>query len=579
MSIYGKHSQWFLESTTDFEYINAKLQQNSSKSYQYLLSYEYIIPQLTTDLRTFVNTFQTNYFGFLDQMLQKQGSKNIGYNQVNIRQLIIGDYTYLLDKVHNKNILKILYYANNIHLEFSKNYSYFMDIQPIYLLNENQFYGNGRLYYDYLYQYDYKLPFEHLFKFQVFHSFNYNKSCFLNVILHNVLRQSIPTLLFSAAIGQYFDDNIDTIMQSILNSAVQYLEDNIERLTDEFYQFVVNNNLFIFTNSNYFKDHVRTTFKDYLLDDIIPVLTEQLIGYTLYNSIAITNTICSYYSSYIAYKTLIDDVYIGNTLNYFNADLNYLLALEETLYSQLTNTFQNEYSDDLNQIQYVITQYKDYPLFYINSQLYSHYLWISYLKTFNNYKSFYLPNQVYQNESDIMNLVHDHIELDDINSTNITTILKSKFEDKTLLTPVLKAIFSDSYIRMLTDIINNHLTDTIIQNLLPNLQENINDHIYFNYNKPYAYVDYIKTFLTNMLSEMVLTHEGFQPVSQQLVDDLFGYVDSTIIANLEDDFPKHSLETQSDFNYNYFEFFNYFFISSRTAQYINDYMIKFEVKP
>lgn len=577
MSFYGKYVERTLDQLCDHIQLASKVKSDIDIVYNYLLTYEYIPPDKTDEIIGFVNLFNLNVFDFITSLLQSSSSdphKKIGYNQLKIRESVIGNTSNLLSKVTNKDILKNIQYIRRIEDKFQGSYHYFQSLLHLFHNSHKTYPILNRYYYDFIYKYDLKQPYEYTFRFNIFNELDdvyRNKSAILFVILYSVLRDSVRGHGIRNDFQSYFDSIMPSFRNQLITEFNTFIDTNLNNFASDFYKYVINNNIFIYHESDHFENHVIQVFKEFI-NTACKSCFNDIVSTFFFNSSFLADNIEDLWTSEIAYKCLKNDVYHRLNIQYFDTDLLYALGLERYMYLQLSVKFRDYYKEDLDQLQYITVQWKNNPLFYINTQLFIHYLWIVYKFNMDDYKSFQFPDIALENDYDIIEYVLDKISISETNAGQLATLLNNYISVTSHISIACNIAVLDMLLNFISNFIESEsVTLKIINVLIPNIVGDVHKDFYLQL-ESYKIVDAIKLFLKAFFYREILNGNLFGNMISNISTDLQSLVTS---VNVTSNHIENALERQYLITPNLYGFFERYFFSVRTSEYVNDYIAQY----
>ena len=562
MNYYGKYIRQTLNNIYNFEKILNEVQYDFNILYDNILNNYYLIP-----------TEEKYYFSFIKNMINKEilpfkhqildgNLQRIGYNPIKIRNSIIGDPNLLLNKITNYDLLKILRLKTNI----KQYYTSFQNQQQLSnILIDNISILRNRYYCKPNSDYT-KNIFPYTFIFNP--EFDENEtSSIIYIFLQSLLYKSSSYSMLDSSLLNYFslhkiniDDDFENFM---LNKQTEF--------TNSLYKSLINNNLLFYNEIENFENSNKIIINTFLTQ-LTTIFTNKFENY-IFDSSLIGREITENFNNCIAVKC-IATIYQNNSVNYFDIELDMINNLEKMLYELHKKKFNDIYSSDLIQLQYIISQFKNDPLFYINAQLFSHNEWLKVILEKNEYHSIdLLSDSLLENDYAYLDTIFKHISIIDEESLIllITSIFNSsQSEYLNCIKSVLYdefAILIDVFIQ--TDEVNN----LIIDGLLKPISQQINTKYHFEYNK-FEYVEVIKLNIKLYLYNSIFNGNLFNNTITIIYD---GTVNLLNTLNLSVGDIQYQLNQLKILKKEFYNIFERYFIAVTLSQFINKYLSNYIV--
>jgi len=394
-SIFGIFNDSFFQKTCDPQIILTTINSDISLLNSYLTSNKYIFIKPTDDIISLFNTYNDK-IDYYQKLITIINNNAIGFNQVKIYNKIFGDTTPLLNRIDNAvrvdDFYDRIYNVNNkINKYFIKDHSMIMAYCNIFRRNNDMI--NRYIidliniptsnYYNLFINMFENLPIDHS-----------NKSFILYSILHQLIIKAMSMTKFTQI--AYNDISISPLISTstIQTEYSNYINNNINQIADSLYDFLYHHNLFFKFESNSFKsDNIQLIINNFQ-SELINSLQFYFQNNQLFiNQFDIVNRIFSTHLTSKSYELVNQLLYPGITFNstYLDVNLTNLLDLEQNIYTYYSQKFIENFKYELEALQYFSLQYKNDPLFFINSQLFFHNYWIN-DKLFN--KSYIAINEL-----------------------------------------------------------------------------------------------------------------------------------------------------------------------------------------
>jgi len=348
------------------------------------------------------------------------------------------------------------------------------------------------------------------------------------------------------------------------------MDDNQEDFINALYLALIKNNLLFYNEIDSFKNINKSIISTFL--DKLSIIFINKFKLYIFDSSLIGREITENFNNAIAKKCL--DIIYQDTVDYFDIELDTIKTIEETLYELHKKKFNDIYSSDLIQIQYLISQFKNDPLFYINAQLFSHNEWLKTILEKNEYHSIdLLSNNLLENDFNYLDTIFRYINITDENS--LISLIKSIFiNGQVEYLSCIKSILYDEFAVLIENFIQcDEINNLIIDNLLKPISKQINTNYYFIYNE-FKYVDIIKLNIKLYLYKAIFNGQLFDDNITSIYNDTVHLIKTFKLTVADTQYQLNQIKLLKKEFYNNFE---RYFIAVTLSQFINKYLINFSV--
>jgi hypothetical protein len=562
MNYYGKYIKQTLDNIYDFEKILDRVQFDFNTLYDNILNNYYLIP-----------TEEEYYFSFIKNMINKEilpfkhnileGTlQRIGYNPIKIMNSVIGNPKLLLEKIVDYDLFKIL----RLKTDINQYYDSFQNQQQMSnILMDNNSILRNRYYCKPNSDYT-KNIFPYVFKFNP--QFEEESiSSIIYIFIQSLFYKCCSYSTLDSSLLDYF--NINNI--NINDNFEIFMSNNRSDFIDLLYKSLINNNLLFYNEIDSFKTSNKIII-DSFLNQLSTIFIDQFKNYKLDSSL-IGREITENFNNNIAKKCL-ETIYIDNIINFFDIELDTINTLEKTLYELHKKKFNDIYGSDLIQIQYMISQFKNNPLFYINAQLFSHNEWLKVILETNNYHSIdLLSESLLQNDYNYLDTIFNYIYITD--EISLISLIKDIFiSGQNEYLHCIKSILYDEFFILVEQFTQtDELNNLIIEELLKPLSLQINTTYFFQYNK-YEYIEIIKLNIKLYLYKSIVNGNLFNNVVNNIYNETVTLLDTLQISEGDIQYQFNQLKLLKKEFYNNFE---RYFIAVTLSQYINKYLLNYSV--
>lgn len=374
MGILGTQVGKFLNNTRNPNIIINVLQSNVSSLYTNLIDYRIFVPDVTEVFNELITTYDVVPLN-LDKTLTTRtvidGKPMVtGFSDYKIRNIMHSNPVYLLDLLSGI-YLDYYYYLKKVQdMCYKSLYSFeefqilFNNVYELYQVKPFNKWINTQTVFQYIYERE---------------NFKDTSNCNSIILLSSsffIYEVFIRSTDFSLQLCDYLKLNNPLEYSDFQTSFATYIGDNQLDIAEELTQYMLDN---VFSITDY-DTEFSSTIEDEVYDllEVLPesfnnTFTEAFVDSIIIQDVYFGNLTTFFMFGYCSLESTISHFY-PNRNTYWNIDsrldtkdTEFLNSLKE----KLTNNIHN-----LKNIEYVALQFKDDPLYLINSYVYTHAKWV-----------------------------------------------------------------------------------------------------------------------------------------------------------------------------------------------------------